>query len=300
MDFIKTRKIFYAFSLSLVLISILAMIIFGFRWGIDFKGGTLWELQLTSKNDLPKIEQILKDDGITISSIQPGDNNVVFLKFDSINEETHQKLLSHLKQEIPDIKELSFSSIGPSIGRSLIIKSIWAIVLVNFGILLYLIYAFRHASFSIPSYKYGVLAIVALIHDSIIMIGFLVIMSKFLGWELNSDFIVAVLTILGYSVHDTIVVYDRIRENLKLRALKNIKLDKNSLAEIINLSIKQNIWRALNTSLTTLIALIALLIFGPDSIKVLTFSMIVGIIVGTYSSICVASALLYDWFEEKK
>jgi len=247
MDFIKTRKIFYALSLSLVLISILAMIIFGFRWGIDFKGGTLWELQLTSKNDLPKIEQILKDDGITISSIQPGDNNVVFLKFDSINEETHQRLLSHLKQEIPDIKELSFSSIGPSIGRSLIIKSIWAIVLVNLGILLYLIYAFRHASFSIPSYKYGVLAVVALIHDSIIMIGFLVIMSKFLGWELNSDFIVAILTILGYSVHDTIVVYDRIRENLKLRALKNIKLDKNSLAEIINLSIKQNIWRNISS-----------------------------------------------------
>jgi preprotein translocase subunit SecF len=300
MDFIKTRKIFYALSLSLVLISILAMIIFGFRWGIDFKGGTLWELQLTSKNDLPKIEQILKDDGITISSIQPGDNNIVFLKFDSINEETHQRLLSHLKQEIPDIKELSFSSIGPSIGRSLIIKSIWAIVLVNLGILLYLIYAFRHASFSIPSYKYGVLAVVALIHDSIIMIGFLVIMSKFFGWELNSEFIVAILTILGYSVHDTIVVYDRIRENLKLRALKNIKLDKNSLAEIINLSIKQNIWRALNTSLTTLIALIALLVFGPDSIKVLTSSMIVGIIVGTYSSICVASTLLYDWFEEKK
>ncbi|MGB9763039.1 MAG: protein translocase subunit SecF [Minisyncoccia bacterium] len=296
MDFIKTRKIFYLLSLILILVSILAMIFWHFRWGIDFKSGTLWEVQLKNNSDLLKIETILRDNGIVSYLIQKSNDNIIFLRFNEISEETHQKLLSLFKEQISDIKELSFSSIGPSIGKSLIIKSLWGVGLVLLGILLYLIYAFRQASFSIPSYKYGILAIIALIHDSIIVTGFLVIMGKLLGWELNSDFLVALLTILGYSVHDTIVVYDRIRENLKMNALKNIKLTKEELAKVINLSIKQNFWRALNTSNTTLIPLIALLIWGPDSIKILTSAMIVGIIIGTYSSICVASALLYDWF----
>jgi preprotein translocase subunit SecF len=296
MDFIKTRKIFYLLSLILILVSILAMIFWHFRWGIDFKSGTLWEVQLKNNSDLLKIETILRDNVIVSYLIQKSNDNIIFLRFNEISEETHQKLLSLFKEQISDIKELSFSSIGPSIGKSLIIKSLWGVGLVLLGILLYLIYAFRQASFSIPSYKYGILAIIALIHDSIIVTGFLVIMGKLLGWELNSDFLVALLTILGYSVHDTIVVYDRIRENLKMNALKNIKLTKEELAKVINLSIKQNFWRALNTSNTTLIPLIALLIWGPDSIKILTSAMIVGIIIGTYSSICVASALLYDWF----
>lgn len=295
-DFIKIRKIFYAVSLVMIIFSVLGMIIWGFNWGIDFKGGTLWELKLTNDKDLDIIKQILEEDNIKSVIIQKSNNNIVFLKFDTITEEKHQQLLTTFTKQIPQITELSFSSIGPTIGKTLIQKSLWAIILVLLGILLYLIYAFRQASYyHIPSYKYGVLAIIALLHDAIIMVGFLVLFSKLFNWDLNSDFLVAILVILGYSVHDTIVVYDRIRENLKLKALKNIKLDKNNLAQLINLSIKQNFFRALNTSLTTLLPLITLLFWGPDSIKLLTLGMIIGITVGTYSSICIAAALLYDW-----
>ena len=164
---------------------------------------------------------------------------------------------------------------------------------------MYLTYAFRHASYDIPSYKYGLLAILALLHDLTFICGFLFLMGKIKGWELNSDFLVALLVVAGYSVHDTIVVYDRIRENLKLNTLQTNKGERITLAELINKSIHQTLLRSLNTSLTTLFPLIALYFAGPSSIKILASAMMVGIIVGTYSSIFIASALLYDWRGKK-
>jgi preprotein translocase subunit SecF len=297
MDFIKTRKIFYVFSGIIIISSLLVIVIFGFKWGIDFTGGSLWEIEIPNLNTQTsqQILSFLNTQGIGQVTSQITSDNSLILRFQNISEEKHQELLNSLKTQIVSLEEKKFDSIGPAIGKELIKKSLWAVILVFAGILLYLTYAFRQASYNIPSYKYGFLAILALLHDLIFICGFLFLMGKIQGWELNSDFLVALLVVAGYSVHDTIVVYDRIRENLKLNALQTNKGEKLNLAELINLSIHQTLLRSLNTSLTTLFPLIALYIIGPSSITVLASAMMVGIIVGTYSSIFIASALLYDW-----
>jgi len=297
MDFIKTRKIFYVFSGIIIISSLLVIVIFGFKWGIDFTGGSLWEIEIPNLNTQTsqQILSFLNTQGIGQVTSQITSDKSLILRFQNISEEKHQELLDSLKTQIISLEEKKFDSIGPVIGKELIKKSLWAVILVFAGILLYLTYAFRQASYNIPSYKYGFLAILALLHDLIFICGFLFLMGKIQGWELNSDFLVALLVVAGYSVHDTIVVYDRIRENLKLNALQTNKGERITIAELINKSIHQTLLRSLNTSLTTLFPLIALYIIGPSSITVLASAMMVGIIVGTYSSIFIASPLLYDW-----
>ncbi|MGC8651373.1 MAG: protein translocase subunit SecF [Minisyncoccia bacterium] len=297
MDFIKTRKIFYLLSGILVLGSFILMMVFGFKWGIDFTGGSLWEIQVPNMNNqtMEQILSFLKNSNIGEVTSQTTNENSLILRFQSITEEKHQELLNNLKNQIPTLEEKKFESLGPAIGKELIQKAFWAVLFVFAGILLYLIYAFRQASYNIPSFRYGILAILALFHDITIITGFLVLMGKLKGWELNSDFLVALLVVAGYSVHDTIVVYDRIRENLKINAIKSSKGEKLDLATLIDKSIHQTLLRSLNTALTTLFPLIVLYFIGPSSMIVLVSAMMVGIIVGTYSSIFIASALLYDW-----
>jgi len=297
MNFVKTRKIFYVFSGVIIISSLLVIVIFGFKWGIDFTGGSLWEIEIPNLNTQTsqQILSFLNTQGIGQVTSQITSDKSLILRFQNISEEKHQELLDSLKTQIISLEEKKFDSIGPAIGKELIKKSLWAVILVFAGILLYLTYAFRQASYNIPSYKYGFLAILALLHDLIFIGGFLFLMGKIQGWELNSDFLVALLVVAGYSVHDTIVVYDRIRENLKLNALQTNKGERITIAELINKSIHQTLLRSLNTSLTTLFPLIALYIIGPSSITVLASAMMVGIIVGTYSSIFIASPLLYDW-----
>jgi len=290
MDFIKKRKIFYGFSIAMIAGSFLCLSIFGFNWGIDFTGGSLWELtSLNIKNDtINKIVEYLENEGLGQINVQTTSEDSLILRFSNISEEKHVELFSGLKKTIPLIQEKKFESIGPSIGQELKSKSIWAVFLVFFGILTYLWYAFRHSSFRIPSYRYGVLAVSVLIHDAIFIVGLFSLLGKLKGWEVNSDFLVALLVVAGYSVHDTIVVFDRIRENIRLKT-------KEDLKGIINLGINQTLLRSLNTSLTTVFPLIALYFLGPISIKVLVTAMISGVIIGTYSSICLAAPLLYDW-----
>ncbi len=290
MDFIAKRKIFYWFSGIMIVVALGGLIFWGLNWGIDFTGGTLWEVSIPQLTN-GKVEQLislLKKQGLGKISAQRAGNNNVILRFPSINEEKHSQILAVLQKEIPTLEEKKFDSIGPSIGQELRKKAIWAGILVFLGILLYLSYAFRRSSFRIPSYRYGVVAVLALLHDAIFVIGLFVFLGKFMGWEVNSDFIVALLVVAGYSVHDTIVIFDRIRENLLLKS-------KETLQNIINISIKQTLVRSLNTSLTTIFPLIALFFWGPLSIRVLVLAMAAGTIVGTYSSLFIAPTLLFDW-----
>ncbi|HZI95812.1 MAG TPA: protein translocase subunit SecF [Candidatus Paceibacterota bacterium] len=290
MDFIQKRKIFYGFSIAMIVGSFLCLSIFGLNWGIDFTGGSLWELTVPDiqNNGLSKVSDYLEDKELGQINVQTTNEDSLILRFSNISEEKHVQLFSGLREIIPSIQERKFESIGPSIGQELKSKSIWAVFLVFFGILTYLWYAFRHSSFRIPSYRYGVLAVSVLIHDAIFIVGIFSLLGKLKGWEVNSDFLVALLVVAGYSVHDTIVVFDRIRENIHLKT-------KEDLRGIINLGINQTLLRSLNTSLTTVFPLIALYFLGPISIKVLVTAMISGVIIGTYSSICLAAPLLYDW-----
>jgi len=290
MDYIAKRKFFYLFSGLMIALSMGGLMIWGLNWGIDFTGGTFWEVSLSPLND-EHIEQVgaflEKQDVGQVSIQKTGENNIIF-RLSTINEEKHQQILRDLQKEFPSLQEKRFDSIGPSIGQELRKRSIWAVLLVFIGILLYLSYAFRHSSFRVPAYRYGSLAVLALLHDAAFVVGIFVFLGKFQGWEVNSDFIVALLVVAGYSVHDTIVVFDRIRENLVLK-------NKETLQSIINMSVSQTILRSLNTSLTTLFPLIALYLWGPVSIQVLVAAMIGGVIVGTYSSLFIAPTLLFDW-----
>jgi len=290
MDFIQKRKIFYGFSIAMIAGSFLCLSIFGFNLGIDFTGGSLWELTVPDiQNDgLSKVVEYLENEELGQINVQTTNEDSLILRFSNISEEKHVQLFKGLREIIPLIQEKKFESIGPSIGQELKSKSIWAVFLVFFGILTYLWYAFRHSSFRIPSYRYGILAVSVLMHDAIFIVGLFSLLGKLKGWEVNSDFLVALLVVAGYSVHDTIVVFDRIRENMHLKT-------KGDLKEIINLGINQTLLRSLNTSLTTVFPLIALYFLGPISIKVLVTAMISGVIIGTYSSICLAAPLLYDW-----
>lgn len=293
MDFIKKRKIFYSLSGIIIIVSFLSFLICGFNWGIDFTGGSLWELTAPNiENNAIKIVEYLKSEGLGQINVQPTNENSIILRFLNISEEKHIELLNKLENKFSFLQEKKFESIGPSIGKELKFKSFWAVLLVFLGILMYLWYAFRRSSFQISAYQYGILAVLVLIHDVVFIIGLFSIMGKLKGWEINSDFLVALLVVAGYSVHDTIVIFDRIRQNLRLRT-------KENLANIINISVNQTLLRSLNTSLTTVFPLIALYFLGPFSIKILVLAMISGVVIGTYSSVCLAAPLLYDWTNKR-
>ncbi len=290
MNIIGYRKIFLSISGILVLASIIAIAVFGFQPGIDFVGGTMWQIKLTTNNLPPTTDNIKtffeNELGIKNITVFPAENDSFLIRFGHISEEEHQNYLSALKNKFGDIEELRFEGIGPVIGKELKRKAVWAIVMVMLGISLYIAFAFRKVSYPIKSWKYGVITLITLFHDVIITAGLLAILGRRLGIEVDTNFVVALLVVMGFSVHDTIVVFDRIRENL---LLQKTRLD---LPVIINNSVNQTFVRSINTSLTLVLVLLALFFFGPATLKYFILTILVGTTVGTYSSIFVASPLL--------
>lgn len=220
--------------------------------------------------------------------LQPVEDTGLIVRLKDIDQEEHQKLLNALTDPKTQLEEKRFDSIGPVIGKELRQKSWIAVSIVILMIILYIALAFRKVSRPVSSWKYGVAAVLALIHDVSIPSGLFAVLGHFKGVEIDILFITALLTTLGFSVHDTIVVFDRIRENLK----KQIGL---SFDDTVEASIRQTITRSIITSTTVIFVLVALLIFGPASTKYFSLTLIVGIIFGTYSSICLASPLLVTW-----
>ncbi|HPP16776.1 MAG TPA: protein translocase subunit SecF [Candidatus Paceibacterota bacterium] len=289
-DFIKTRKIAYWISGALVLIAWLSLIIFGLKPGMDFTGGSVLELKLNGVSvDHQVITDIYHQLGYQNVSISTSGDDGLLIRSSDISEENHQNIISQIKEKYNEVEELRFESFGPVIGRELRNKSIQAIILVVVCIILYLSYAFRQVSRPMASWRYGVTAILALIHDISIPAGLFAILGHFHGVEIDSNFIVALLVILGFSVHDTIVVFDRIREKLRTHP----SLD---FGQIINEGINETIRRSIFTSLTLVLVLLALLIFGPASLFYFTLTLLIGTFFGTYSSIFIVSPLLYDWY----
>ena len=290
MNLIKYKYIFLFISGALIIASITLVFIFGLKVGIDFTGGTLWQIKLITNNqrlitnDLALFfENELKIKNATI--YQESESQSYLARFAHISEEEHQNYLASLKVKFGEIEEVRYETIGPTIGKELRKKAILAVILVLLGISLYVAYAFRKVSYPIKSWKYGVITLLTLFHDAVISIGFLAFLSWKFGIELDTKFIVALLVIIGFSVHDTIVVFDRIRENILSRSVKE-------LGEIINLSVSQTIVRSINTSLTLVLVLLALFFYGPSALKYFVLLIMTGTIVGTYSSIFIASPSL--------
>lgn len=288
-NIIGNRKIFYAISGIFIAVSIFGLAFFGLTLGIDFKGGSILEIEF--KEELPLLEKIrenLKNFELGDFSIRTIGEKSVILKLKDINEETHQIILKSLKAEFPDIEEKQFESIGPTIGRELRNKAITSAVIVLLAISLYIAWAFRKVSRPVSSWRYGVATLIALFHDITIPVGVFAYLGHFRGVEIDSNFIVAILVILGFSVHDTIVVFDRTRENLK-------RYNWVDFAELVNQSVNEVMARSVKTSISLLLVLAALFLWGGVTLKFFILALMIGIFFGTYSSIFIASALIVDW-----
>ncbi len=289
---IQKRKFFLSFSTLAVVASIVALSVWGLNFGIDFTGGSLLEVQYQNyKPSITEIQTSLKDANLHNLVVQPTNDSVI-IRFKENNEESHQAAVKQLKTLIKDkkdasFKEIQFDSVGPSIGQELKSKSFNATAIVFVMIIIYIAVAFRRVSKPIASWKYGVAAIIALIHDIMFTLGVFSVLGHFYGIEINTPFIAAILTVLGYSVSDTIIVFDRIRENLPK--------SHEDFENTVNNSVNQTLVRSINTSVSSTLALIAILFFGGDTIKDFALALVVGIFVGTYSSIFIASPVLVAW-----
>lgn len=291
--FTKFSKIYYIFSGLLIVGSFVSLFVFGLKFGIEFTGGSLLEVEF--KNERPSADIISKklaDLELGEIIVQPLDQKEAVLKLKEINEETHQKIISKLR-EISDLEEKRFELIGPQIGRELKRKTELAIFLTLIAINLYIAFAFRKVSRPVSSVQYGIASLIALFHDILIPLGIFSILGKFYNVEITIPVVAALLTILGFSVHDTIVIFDRIRENL-------LKRNSSSFEETVNWSLNQTLGRSINTVLTTLFVLFAIFFFGGLTLRYFSLALIIGIISGAYSSIFIASPILVSWNKIKK
>lgn len=293
MNIIGNKKWFLGFSAAIILAAIAIIFIYGFKEGIDFKGGTLWQIRISENT--PGFEELngfLKESIKNTTDLKLNydeANNIFIARFGVATEADHQEGLAKLKGKYASATELSFESIGPSVGEKLRKNAIIAIILVLVGISAYIAFAFRKTSRPVSSWKYGLITLFTLFHDIIIPAGLLAYLGHLGKVEIDSNFVVALLVVMGFSVHDTIVVFDRIRENL---LHSRGKID---FAETINLSVNQTMARSINTSLTLILVLIAMFFFGPITLKYFILTLLVGVTTGTYSSIFVASPLLVVW-----
>ncbi|MFH1662007.1 MAG: protein translocase subunit SecF [Candidatus Falkowbacteria bacterium] len=281
---IQKRKIWLTISGFLVGLSIISLAVFGLNFGIDFTGGSLLEVRYeNNRPDINLVKEKVADIDLESLVVQPVDENGMILRFKDISEEKHQEILTKLENP----EELRFDSVGPSIGQELKRKSIYAILAVLIAIVVYIAWAFRKVSKPVQSWKFGVAAIIALFHDVIITMGVFAVLGEFMSIEINTPFVAAILTVLGYSVNDTIVVFDRIRENLPK--------SEEDFEGTINTSVNQTIVRSINTSLTTLLVLLSIFFFGGVTIRDFVLALSTGVFIGTYSSIFLASPILVVW-----
>ncbi|HDH07808.1 MAG TPA: protein translocase subunit SecF, partial [Candidatus Moranbacteria bacterium] len=275
---INKRKYTYIISAVLIVLSVTALSVWGLRLGIDFKGGTLMEVQF-SEDKVPASQDIqdkLSEFELDSLIIQPSENNVVILRYIASDDDLNSKVLGKIKEFDENVTQLRVDFIGASVSDQLKGSAVKALIFAIFGIALYIAWAFRKVSYPVPSWQYGLGAVIALAHDIIITLGAFAFLGKFYGVEVGIPFVAALLTILGYSVNDTIVVYDRTRENI-LRYGR-----KENFEETVNKSVNETLARSINTSLTVIVVLLAIIFFGGETIKYFSIALLIGVGFGTY------------------
>ncbi|PIR45977.1 MAG: protein translocase subunit SecF [Candidatus Vogelbacteria bacterium CG10_big_fil_rev_8_21_14_0_10_49_38] len=291
MTIVKHRKIFFIGSLFLVVASLMAIFGYGLNLGSDFVGGVAIEIEYAGERPtLANLREAVSEFGLPGLVLQPSGENGLLLKIKTLTETEKEQVMTKLALagEAP-FTEDRFSEVGPTLGKELSRKGLIAITLVVILIILYIAFVFRQVTaHHMSSWKYGLVAIVALAHDVIISTGAMALLAHFTGAETDALFLTALLTILGLSINDTIVVFDRIRENLNRHS-------SNDFAEVVGRSLKETYIRSINTTLAIVITLVCLLIFGPESTRHFAIILLVGMTIGTYSSIFVAANLLVEW-----
>ncbi|SVB66486.1 uncharacterized protein METZ01_LOCUS219340 [marine metagenome] len=291
MDFVGKRFWFFIISLLVIAPGIVFLILApGLRPGIDFTGGSSMTLRFSDESNInqQEVRDQLTNLGYQEATVQNLGENSFFIRTKELNEEDKDNLVTNMTTSLDEGAEnvlQGFDLVSPVVAQETVMNALWAILAAAVGIFIYIWWAFRN----VPSpFRYGLAAIVALIHDTIIVIGIFAILGELMQMEVNTMFLIALLTVIGYSVNDTIVVFDRIRENVLIYS-------NRTFPEIVNLSISETIGRSLNTSFTLVITLIALVLFGGATIREFLFVLLIGVVAGTYSSIAIASQVLVSW-----
>jgi len=273
----------------------IALFLWGLNLSIDFTGGSRISLLLprdAAQKDVEIVKGDLESKNIKVSSIEKS-GKTLFVRTSQLSTKAHAEFIKNLNSQINGTngtKEEEFETIGPSIGKETTVNTLKAIGLASLLIVLYITWSFRKVPKPASSLRFGICAIAALVHDALVVIGTFAILGHFFAAPVDTMFVTAILTVIGFSVHDTIVVFDRTRENLR-------RTPNMPFANLVNFSILQTLGRSLNTSLTVVLVLVALLLFGGETIKWFVVALLVGIVSGTYSSIFNASPLLVVWHE---
>lgn len=298
---LKIYTIMFWFSITLAVASAVLVSMYGLNFSVDFKGGSVVEFEFHppaggEKLSLDDFKSTLVEIGLTEILVNYAGDNGIILRTQELSEGEHQNILSVLRGKFSGIEEKKFESVGPVIGNELKRKSIIAVSLVLLSVIVYIAIVFRKLSRTLSPWVMGLSAIVALLHDVVIPLGIFAILGKFYGVEISAVFVAAALTILGYSVADTVVVFDRVRENIVKGSSTRQLLD---FPAVVHKSVIQTLARSLNTTFTTLLSLFAIYFFGGESIRYFSLALIIGIFLGAYSSIFVASPLLVRWSRVK-
>jgi len=293
-NFVRHTKIYLIISGILVLVSLISLVVFGLNFGIDFTGGSILEVEYQdSRPSNQEIGERLASLELGEITIQPTGEKGVILRMKEISEEQHQEVLKKLGEN-KEIKELRFETIGPVIGEELRQKTIILIIVSFIALLFYVAIAFRQISQIVSPWHYGSISILAISFDILITISVFALLGKLYNVQFSIPIITALLTILGYTINDKIIIFDRIRENL-LRNQRNINFD-----QLINQSLNQVLGRSLSTGFCTLLVLILIFFFGGETLRYFSLTLIIGIIIGTYSSIFLAPFVLISWLKWKK
>lgn len=290
MHIVTHKNIYFAVIGAITLAALVSVAVFGLKPSLEFTGGTLVEVRYeTERPSHEALSQNLEAAGFEGFSLRETGENSFTLRAHNLTAEQRENLASYFAYEggVGVIQQLT--EIGPTLGKELRNKSIIALALVLLGILLFIAFAFRKVSLPVSSWTYGLVAVVTLVHDVIVPVGFFAVLGHFTGAEVDTLFVTAILTVLGFSIHDTIVVFDRTRENLRVNQETG---RKESFAETAGRSLNQTLVRSINTSLTVIITLVVLYVFGPESTKPFALTLLVGILAGTFSSIALATPLL--------
>lgn len=291
MTLLKPAKFFLALSGTLMLVSLVLLFVPGPKLSIDFTGGTLMEVKIPAETDTDAFDLNLRSISTQIGNISRSRTaeGTVLLRMRDITNEEHTALVTHLQTSLGNVEELQFTTIGPTVGATLKSRAILALGLAAAAIVLYIAFVFRNVPKRLSPWRFGIVAVVALLHDVLITVGVFIVLSHFTAFEFDILFVTALLTIIGYSVNDTIVIFDRIRESIFLQHRTD------DFADVANRGLTDSVERCVHTSVSTLILLFALFLLGSESIRWFVLALIIGISLGTYSSLFVATPLLVYW-----
>ena len=291
-NFLRYRKIYFIFSGILVIGSLACLLLFGLKFGIDFLGGSILEIDFENRPENSVIQEKLEGLNLGEIIIQPIGEQGVILRLKNIDEVSHQAILKNL-EDISKLKELRFENIGPTIGKELRQKTIILVIVSLVALLIYIAISFRKVSRPVSNWMYGVVSIVTLTFDVLIPIAVFALLGKFYNIQFSISIVTALLTILGYTINDKVIIFDRIRENL-------LRSRESNFEGLVNKSLNETLWRSLSTGTCTLLVLFFIFFFGGETLKYFALTLIVGIVIGTASSIFLASPILVSWLKWRK